>query len=129
MGSAKERNGRLFFVSSSSTTSTLSTTTVCWSTNQALTAACGKKKRSIEISGYDRFLASPSPMINLDGEDEGEKLESGVSEATEDREGKFLLYWMTTTSTSTTTSYTATSTIGAIECTPSGFTMSGCGTG
>ena len=41
-----------------------------------------------------------------------------------DREGKFLLYWMTTTSTSTT--FTATTTVSSLACTPSGFTISNC---
>ena len=41
-----------------------------------------------------------------------------------DREGKFLLYWMTTTSTSTT--YTATTTVSSLACTPSGFVISNC---
>ena len=40
------------------------------------------------------------------------------------REGKFFMYWMTTTSTSYT--YTATTTVSALECTPSGFTISKC---
>ena len=40
------------------------------------------------------------------------------------REGKFLMYWMTTTSTSTT--YTTTTTISSLACTPSGFTISNC---
>merc|ERR1711890_6989 len=35
------------------------------------------------------------------------------------REGKFLMYWMTTTSTATTT-------ISSLACTPSGFTISNC---
>ena len=41
------------------------------------------------------------------------------------REGKFLLYWMTTTST--TTSYTATTTVYSLRCTPSAFVFSSCG--
>ena len=41
-----------------------------------------------------------------------------------EREGKFRLYWMTTTSTSTT--YTATTTLSSLECTPIGFTISTC---
>ena len=67
-------------------------------------------------------------MLFRDNQDtEQEKLESGVSERAEDREGRFLLYWMTTTSTSTSTSYTATSTMATLECTPNGFTLNACG--
>ena len=67
------------------------------------------------------------------------------------RQGKFLLYWMTTTSISTLTSFTATrstanvkfsknnidlcqlydnslpSTLGSLACTPSGYALSKCG--
>ena len=43
------------------------------------------------------------------------------------RKGKFLLYWKTTTLTSTSTSYTVTYSLGTLECTPSGFTLSACG--
>ena len=42
------RQGKLFFVSSSSTTSTFSTATYCWTTGgTAVTTACKRKKRSI----------------------------------------------------------------------------------
>ena len=50
---------------------------------------------------------------------------SGLKEAEEDRDAKFLLYWATTTSTST--SYTSTSTIATVNCTPASFTISVCG--
>ena len=63
----------------------------------------------------------------LEAEDDGEvELSSGQSEAGL-REGRFLLYWATTTSTSTTTTYTGTSTIASLECTPSSFTINSCG--
>ena len=55
-------------------------------------------------------------------------LQSGMDDSTQtDRQGKFLLYWITTTTTSTTTSFTATSTIGSLACTPAGFTNALCG--
>ena len=60
------RNGRLFFVSSVSTTSTLSTTTLCYFTTSTVTVtACGRKRRSIEISGDQGSQASPSPVLRL----------------------------------------------------------------
>ena len=46
------------------------------------------------------------------GEVSQENLNSGLGEAESDRQGRFAMYWMTTTFTSTTTSYTATTTIG-----------------
>ena len=42
-----------------------------------------------------------------------------------ERDGKWLLYWKTTTLTSTSTSYTVTHSLKALECTPSGFQMDG----
>jgi len=49
-------------------------------------------------------------------------LSSGLDEKEgEDRKGKYLLYWLTTTSIFTTTAYTATWTLGSLHCTPSGF--------
>ena len=48
--SKNERKGRFFFVSTLSTTSILSTTTLCWKSNTAITATCtGRKRRAIEI--------------------------------------------------------------------------------
>ena len=41
------------------------------------------------------------------------------------RDARFFLFWAT--STSTTTSYTSTSTLASLECTPSGYTLSQCG--
>ena len=43
----------------------------------------------------------------------------GTSDAVKNaRNGRFLVYWMTTTSVSTSTSYTSTLTIGSLTCTP-----------
>ena len=61
---------------------------------------------------------------DMEDESHDDLVESGQAEY--EREGKFLLYWKTTTTTSTFTSYTATTTLGALECTPSGFGVSQC---
>ena len=58
----------------------------------------------------------------LENDDE---LESSQTEA--ERQGKFLLYWRTTSLTSTTTTFTSTSTIASLECTPSNFAVRSCG--
>ena len=58
----------------------------------------------------------------LENEDE---LQSGKTEA--ERQAKFLLYWRTTSLTSTTTTYTGTSTLASLECTPSNFGLQSCG--
>ena len=54
-----------------------------------------------------------------------DELEPGLEDAEEGslRDGRFVLYW----ATSTSTSYTSTSTLASLECTPSGFSLSLCG--
>merc|ERR1712071_367577 len=125
---ATSRQPKLFFVSSTSTTSTVSTTTLCYrSSKVAITSACSRRKRRMV---KDNLVATDAIKAT--------KLEDGVTSSLdedknfvevageEERKGKFLLYWMTTTSTSTTTTYTSTTTLHSISCTPSGFTISNC---
>merc|ERR1712173_160131 len=113
---ARSRSARLFFVSSSSTTATVNTFTYCYSTTGAITVACSRKKRSIIDNLYDEKPGSIDPSST--------RIESGLEEPEEanHRQGKFLLYWLTTTSTSTTTSFTATRTIVISSCTPASTT-------
>merc|ERR1719384_2444845 len=100
---ASKRDPKLFYVTTQSTTSTITTASFCYTTNAALTAACKrKKKRALKHSQVE--------------------MEEG-----EDRNAKFLVYWLTTTSTSTSTTYSTTSTLASLECTPSGFSLSVCG--
>merc|ERR1712020_116542 len=120
----KLRNPKLFFVSS--TTSTLSTTTICYLSSSSA-AACGRKRRAVLIDSESKRDAE----FDFDGvtRRNGDELESSKDELSEveagqqtsEREGKFLLYWMTTTSTST-----ATTTVSSLACTPSGFVISNC---
>ena len=59
----------------------------------------------------------PTFHFRSEGEEtEVENINSGLGEAETDRQGRFAMYWMTTTFTSTTTSYTATTTIGGHYC-------------
>merc|ERR1719464_2273407 len=108
------RSPKLFFVSSKSTTSTVSTTTLCYSSiANAAVVACGRKKRAI----LDEDLGF-SDQTNIDADSVHEDIVSGMDEATssESRQGKFLLYWLTTTS-STLTSFTGTTTL-IVSCIP-----------
>ena len=59
---------------------------------------------------------------DLEAEAESE-LESGLGS---ERAGRGILYWATSTDISTSTSYTGTSTLASLNCTPSGFTLSEC---
>ena len=58
---------------------------------------------------------------------EDDALIAGTQESG-DREARLLsglLYWITTTTTSTMTSYTGTTTVGSVYCTPAGATLCG----
>jgi hypothetical protein len=48
-------------------------------------------------------------------------------ETASERNARFLVYWMTTTSLTTLTSYTATLTVASLSCTPSNFELTLCG--
>merc|ERR1712102_93334 len=129
---AKPREPKLFFVSSSSTTSTISTHTICYKSTSTAVGTCGKrKKRTILVDTDDQEdsrMIKPSYSIGDDEEEDFDsKIESGAEDAAAtQRDGRFLLYWLTTTSTSTTTIYTGTSTIASLVCTPNGFPYSVC---
>ena len=109
-----ERQPKLFFVSTSATTTTLQTASVCYSTSGAPTAACtGRRKRSINIEGVPLADVKPSQL--------NQEVQSSQEDQL-DREGRFLLYWITTTSVSTSTSFTTTVSIsGKVICTTSGI--------
>merc|ERR1719384_2520547 len=98
-----QENQSCFFVSSSVSTSTLSTLTFCYSTDGVLTVCTAKKKRSILENGIkesERLIAPSEPELNS-------SLDEPQDEEGLDRNGKFLMYWLTTTSTFTSVSYTA----------------------
>merc|ERR1712242_198862 len=111
------RDPKLFFVSSSSTTSTISTSTLCYSTiNSAATTCPGRKKKRAIMEAIDHDTPVEADKVS--------SLESGMEEveSANQRQGKFLLYWLTTTSTSTTTTFTATL---ILSCVPTGFSECG----
>merc|ERR1711936_1134280 len=108
-----ERHPKLFFVSTSSTTSTLSTATLCYITTTPFSNACsGRKGRAINFEGasVDESELKPSQLK--------EDVQSSMEKNSLDRQGRFLLYWITTTSISTSTSFTTTFSIFSVFCTP-----------
>merc|ERR1712050_288587 len=115
------RLGKMFLVSSSTSITTISTTTYCYATN-TVTTACGKRRKraihfveGMEDDDIDSGELAPSKVRDL---------QSSEVDQDSPRDPRFVMYWMTTTSTSVTTSFTATTTISKLDCTPSGFTMS-----
>merc|ERR1712211_168554 len=100
-GDEVARKPRLFFVSTSSTTTTLQTQSICYVTSGTTITTCtGRKRRSIKIDGAQHADVKPSQLT--------QEVHSSQKEAEKHREGRFLLYWITTTSISTSTSYTTT---------------------
>ena len=109
-GDEVARKPKLFFVSTSSTTTTLQTASLCYATSGTSIGTCtGRKRRSINIEGVPLAAVQPSQL--------NQEVQSSQEDQL-DREGRFLLYWITTTSISTSTSYTTTIKISAATCTP-----------
>merc|ERR1719410_845563 len=111
---AANRKPRLFYVSTQVNTFTYTTNSVCvLSTTSALAACTKKKKRQMELDELNDDI-EPSE-VSLD------------EEMPVVRQPKFLQYWMTTTSTMTITTFSATSTMFSLQCTPSNFPLAVCG--
>ena len=127
--------------STTTSTSTLSTSSVCWiqlaTTNGILT--CAKKKRSLSfiediVSREADGPIVPDPSLKITEEDEKDPFavihESEDVAASmindDDREARYLNYWLTRTVTTTYTTFTATSSLGSVYCTPLGNTENPC---
>merc|ERR1712029_1202191 len=109
------RKPKLFFVSTSATTSTLQTASVCYISSATIATCTGRKRRTISLEGMEpEGAVRPSTFKR---EDEEISVQDATSlKVNEKREGRFLLYWITTTSTSFTTTFTVSSAL----CTPAG---------
>merc|ERR1712045_336952 len=127
---SSSRSKRLFFVTTQSTTSTIVTDLTCYATKAAL-VVCGKrKKRTLDEEEFDTLVdisTWETQRRNPEEEElnEEEALLSGKDDDSAERQGKYLLYWLTKTAVATT-SYVNTITLASLQCTPSQFTMSNC---
>ena len=110
----------MFFVSTSVTTSTLQTASVCYISSGAAPVICtGRRRRAIatdELSFKDVASVELEPSRK---EQESPAIDGSA------REGRFLLYWITTTSVSTSTSFTTTYSVTSVKCTPAGANLCG----
>merc|ERR1712054_102280 len=98
------------------------------STATGFTTCKKRKRRNILADAIADEEVNIQPDSPLEKEEADTEIESGAKDAeTSRRDGRFLLYWLTTTSTSTTTIFTATGTIATLACTPAGYTLSACG--
>merc|ERR1719273_2531793 len=104
-GSAEDevaRKPKLFFLSTSATTTTLQTLSVCYYTSTSVTTCSGRKKRAINMDGK----LSPKDAAPVELEPSQREQDASAPAIDGSREGRFLLYWITTTSISTSTSFT-----------------------
>merc|ERR1712010_223015 len=113
------RKPKLFFVSTSATTTTLQTASICYITNAAATCT-GRKRRTISLDGMEPEGAVQPSTFKREVEGESVKQDEVSSKVNGNREGRFLLYWITTTSISTSTSFTITYSVSSALCTPAG---------
>merc|ERR1711909_165168 len=111
------RKPRLFYVSTVSTTTIISTASVCYVSTTTAAIACGRRKRMITVDGETESVVEPSKS--------GQGKVEMETSPNVDREGRFLLYWITTTSISTSTSYTTTYSVSAVTCTAPGNDICG----
>merc|ERR1719150_774110 len=120
-GSAEDevaRKPKLFFVSTSATTSTIQTLSVCFYTSTAVNACGGRKRRAIDIEGGLSLEDAAATELESSQREKDTSIEGS-------RDGRFLLYWITTTSISTSTSFTTTYTISSALCTAPGSNICG----
>merc|ERR1711997_269313 len=111
------RKPKLFYVSTSATTSTLQTASVCYiSSKTALGTCAGGKRRTISLDGVEMEGKLRPSQANQ---------EVMSADSSDKRDGRFLLYWITTTSISTSTSFTTTLTMSSVQCTNSGAVLCG----
>merc|ERR1712133_44383 len=119
------KSPRLFYVSTSASTQVISTASICYISSDTAPLACpGRKKRRVVVDGETGLMVLPSEsgVETLKTEDERELI--GNSPHIE-RDGRFLLYWITTTSISSSTSYTTTWSVSSVTCTFSGAPLCG----
>merc|ERR1712172_248865 len=114
------RKPKLFFVSTSATTSTLQTASICYVTSATITTCAGRKRRTISLDGMEPEGAVQPSTFKREVEGESVKQDEVSSKVNGNREGRFLLYWITTTSISTSTSFTFTYSVSSAVCTPAG---------
>merc|ERR1711997_709459 len=128
-----QRDGKFIYASTTTTSTTLTTSKLCFKLSFVTDTIVPCKKRKRSFSGIwdeePRHTDEEISPTKLAIDDDFPSLESGVDELRkgadeeEGRTGKFLNYFITITKTSTITSYSATSTVASVACTPYEFSM------
>merc|ERR1712029_1031604 len=145
-----QQAAKAFFGTTTTYTTVLTTTTACYTSANALSSACSRRRRSLidtspiegslkhpliaPVSTYDEYIEEEPTVIghsvstnrrndksmNLSKLDELNQI-ANVRTAEEKVEPRFFLfYWYTSTITTTATSYTKTTTFTIAGCTPAG---------
>merc|ERR1712227_1188849 len=124
-----------FFVSTTTSSTTLSTALICYDQSAVATfvVACSKRKKRRDLSlgaspeDGSAIDATPSKVEVVPEEKAIDDLtELSPSERSERDRRQFLHYWLTITKTTTLTSYTTTSSMSALFCTPYDFLYGPC---
>merc|ERR1712158_272458 len=98
---------------------------LCFVFTLAIPTCLKKRRRSLKIladhlaDGGEEIL----PSRSLEDYEPENEIESSQGE---ERQGKFVNYWITTTFTTTSTSFTVTSSIASLICSPIGWTYNVC---
>merc|ERR1739844_627725 len=92
----------------------------CHVTSITVTTCTGRKRRTISLDGMEPEGAVQPSTFKREVEGESVKQDEVSSKVNGNREGRFLLYWITTTSISTSTSFTITYSVSSMLCTPVG---------
>merc|ERR1711881_106819 len=115
------RKPKLFFVSTSATTTTLQTLSVCFVSSNAISTCTGRKRRAINMDGG----LSLEDAASVELEPSQREQDASAPAIDGSRDGRFLLYWITTTSISTSTSFTTTYSVSSALCTAPGANLCG----
>ena len=99
------RQPKIFYVSTSDAETTISANTACWTSSTNAATTCGKRKRRALILDAanpqsEKIAPTREAIKKVDEEFEeslDRNLDSGLVEEGENREPKFVYYWMTTT--------------------------------
>ena len=118
------RKPRFFFVTTSSVTQSVTSATLCYKTGTpaagATIGACRKKRSLFRTARLPKDIIQASHQVESPEDEPSSYMADG-------REGRFLLYWITTTTRSTTTIYSTTITISDVDCTVNSSLMEECG--
>ena len=114
------RTGKIFYVTTTTSISTVNSVEFCYVLSAPATPliTCARRRR--------RMLSEASSDVQTEDISPSASDIESSQEDMEERHGRFVNYWITTTFTSTKTAYTATSTLKSIYCTPNGFTYNNC---